>query len=152
MVSVHLPSVDNMPVPQRARVIADGRLDAAEVEVDLDAAFTGQVEVPVRQGDENEATGDVSKSGWDEGLPDVEARTDFGRPAEDGDRDEIHVGDDVVEGEGDEGGGREPDRDDLRHGFAGRDGEPDGHADEPICCRTGFLSASGCSTEWWNVN
>ena len=44
---------------------------------------------------------------------------------EDGHRDEIHVCNDVVEGEGDEGGGGPPDGDDFGNDLAGGDGNED---------------------------
>ena len=84
---IHLAAVDDMAATQRARVVLYGRLDAAEVEVDLDGAFAGQVEVPVGEGDEDEAADDVAERGGDEGFPDVEARADVGGAVEDGDGD-----------------------------------------------------------------
>jgi hypothetical protein len=97
MARVHLAAVDDMSIPQRPAVVADGRLHDAQVEVDLDAAFARQVQVPVRQGDEDEAAHDVAQCRRDQRFPDVEARAEVWRAVEDGDGDEEHVGDDVVE-------------------------------------------------------
>ena len=52
---------------------------------------------------------------------------------EDGHRDEEHVCDDVVEGEGDEGGGGPPDGGDFGDDFAGGDG------DEDFVCELGWV-------------
>ena len=110
------------------------RLHGSGVEINLDAPFPGQEQIPVDASDEEAAADNVAEGGRDHGFVDVHADADVRVGVPDGDGDEVHVCDDVVEAEGDEGGRGEPDGEDLGDDFARGEGHEDGEADEPVCC------------------
>lgn len=97
-----------------------------------DLLAASEEEIPVYDSRKQAAADEVSEEGRDHRFPDVVADGDVGGAEEDGERDEIHVCDDVVGAEADEAHDGEPDRDHFGDDFARGDGEEDGHTDEPV--------------------
>lgn len=71
----HMPSIPRLLVlsPAHRTACFHGRGQGAQVEVHAHPGFPGQVEVPVRRGDEEPAAYYVAQQGRDEGVPDVVA-------------------------------------------------------------------------------
>lgn len=101
----------------------------AQVKADFHIrVFARQIQIPIRRRDKQAPAHDISQRRRNQALPDIVADPERTAARENRRGDEEHVRDDVVEGQGDEGGSGPPDRDDLGHHFARRDGEEDGEA------------------------
>ena len=107
-------------------------MQSARAEVDRHLAFAGKVKIPVRRADKDPTADEVTDESRDQGFPDVIAYRDLWVAVPDGDRDKIHVGNNVVETESHKGEGREPDGNDLGNDLARGDRVEDGKAHEPI--------------------
>ncbi len=118
----------------RPPLFKDSRMHSRRVliEMDRDLFAASEEQVPIDDSREEAAADEVAQEGRDHGLPDVVADGDVWGAEEDGERDEVHVGDDVVGAEPDEAHDGEPDGDDFGDDLARGDGEEDGHADEPV--------------------
>lgn len=121
-------------------------VQATHIETDLVGSDTCEVKIPVYRANEETTANEISKKGWDHRFPDVKTDADVWMADKDGDGDEIHICDHMVQTQCDESEGREPDCHNLGYDLAGRDGDEDGEADEPVCANgtAEYLAPSRC--------
>ena len=100
--------------------------------IDSNIALAVQIQVPVEPATEDSTTHDIPQQSGDDALPDVKADGQSRRALPDAHGDEEHVGDHVVEAEGDKGKDGPPDARDLGDEFAARGTEEAGQTDEPV--------------------
>lgn len=79
-----------------------GRIKTAKIEFDFIRSDAGQVEIPIDGSYEEGSTNGVADSGRDHGFPDIQADPDVGMSVEDGRRDEVHIGNNVIKAKSDE--------------------------------------------------
>lgn len=91
-----------------------------------------QVQEPQKRAAEQASADDVPQQRWHDALPGVQPDGQAGRAEPQAERDEEHVGGDVVEAERDEGEDRSPDADDLGYEIASLHAQITGEADEPV--------------------
>ena len=89
-----------------------GRIKAAKVEFDLIRSDTCEVEIPIDGSYKEASTDCVAESGRDHRFPDVQTDTDVRMSVEDRGRDEVHVGDNVIKAQSNEGECGPPNRSD----------------------------------------
>jgi hypothetical protein len=91
-----------------------------------------KIKIPVYNASKEAAANEVTKERWDHGFPNVVADCNVWRAEEDGERDEVHICNDVVGTETYKTHDRKPNANYFGDNLARGYGEEDCHADEPV--------------------
>lgn len=89
-------------------------------------------QVPVDGGDKETASENIANGSRNHGLPNVVANTNGRAAQKDGHGNEEHVGDNVIESEGDESEDRPPDTGNFARDVTGLESQPTSDANEPV--------------------